>query len=148
MTDEQQPIDPVADNQQAVPPVPTIPNPPTDYPEVPIDDGTVVESETLEDIADIEESWLYAMLSYISVLVLVPLLTRKDDPFVNYHIRQGLVVLAGTIISLLVTIWFPRFGGLLFLLFLVVSVVGIVTTLQGRQWKIPGVGHIAELFKI
>jgi len=121
---------------------------PEEYPVVPVDDGSVVEPETLEDIADIKESWLYAMLSYISVLVFVPLLTRKDDPFVNYHIRQGLVILGGTIISLIVTVWFPRFGSMLFLLFLLVSVVGIVTTLQGRQWRIPIVGHIAERFKI
>jgi uncharacterized membrane protein len=142
MVDEQNPI---------VPRVPETPQPlgePEEYPVVPVDDGSVVEPETLEDIADIKESWLYAMLSYISVLVFVPLLTRKDDPFVNYHIRQGLVILGGTIISLIVTVWFPRFGSMLFLLFLLVSVVGIVTTLQGRQWRIPIVGHIAERFKI
>ena len=143
MADQQQPpVTPPAPPQQPIVPVPE-----DDYPEAPLADEQVPQ-ESLEEIADIKESWLYAMLSYVSVLVLVPLVTRKDDPFVNYHIRQGLVILAGTIISLIVTIWFPRLGSILFLLFLVVSVVGIVTTLQGRQWRIPGVGHIAERFKV
>lgn len=104
--------------------------------------------ERLEDIADIDESRLYAMLSYVSVLVLVPWLTHKDDPYVNYHLRQGIVVCTATILTLVLTAWAPRIGSLLFLLLLITSVVGIVMALSGRQWQIPIIGRLASLLKL
>ena len=132
---------------------PTVPDVATDT-EVATDSSPSVgstssqEEQRLEDVADIDEARLYAMLSYISVLVLVPWLTRKDDPFVNYHVRQGIVICISTILTLVLTAWAPRIGSALFLLLLITSVVGIVMALSGRQWKIPVVGHLASLFKL
>jgi len=101
-----------------------------------------------ESDVGIEEKNVYAALCYVGVLVLVPLLVKKDDPLVNWHIRQGLVVLGGIVLSLLATAWVERLGSLLFLLFMTVDIIALVQALLGRSWKIPLVGEVASKFKI
>lgn len=100
------------------------------------------------DVVDIDENKLLAALSYVGVLVLAPLLIKKDDPFVRWHAKQGLVILVGMIVALIAAAWIPMVGNLLFLILLVVSVVGLVQALLGRRWRIPIIGQIADSFKI
>ena len=38
-----------------------------------------------------ENNKLMGILSYIGILVLIPIFAAKDDPFVRYHANQGLV---------------------------------------------------------
>lgn len=102
----------------------------------------------LRNLTNLEEDKVYAALCYVSVLVFVPLLTRKQDPFINFHIRQGLLVLVATILSLIVAAWQQWLGNMLFLLIVVVDLLALVQTLQGKSWKIPGLGSLAEKIKI
>ncbi len=99
-------------------------------------------------IVDVDEDKLMAALSYIGVLVLVPLLVKRDNPFVRWHAKQGLVVLIGIALSLMTAAWVPALGNVLFLLLLLAAVVGLVQALLGRRWRIPIIGHIADSFKI
>ncbi len=101
-----------------------------------------------KDLLDINDTTLYAIMSYLFVLVLVPLLVGKSDPFVNFHAKQGLVILVGTILSLILAAWLPRAGNMVFLVLLLVDVVGLVQALLGRRWKIPLIGDIAARFAI
>lgn len=101
-----------------------------------------------KQILDIEEKNIFAALCYIGVLVLVPLLMKKDDPYVNWHIKQGLVVLAIIIVSLVASAWIERVGNLLFLVTMIVNIIALVQALMGRQWKIPLIGTLATKFKI
>jgi len=39
-----------------------------------------------------QESNLIAILSYFGLLFLIPMLVVKDDPFVQFHAKQGLVL--------------------------------------------------------
>ena len=107
-------------------------------------DGPQLASEEL----GIDESRLYAALCYLAVLIFVPILTRKHDPFVNFHIRQGLLLLAWLIIALLAAQWSSAIGSLLFLLYVIADVTAIATTLQGRRWKAPLLGSLAEKVRI
>ena len=100
------------------------------------------------EIVDIDESKLLAALSYVGVLVLVPLLVRRDDAFVRWHAKQGLVLLIGMVMALLAVVWVPVIGNVLFLVLLVVSVIGLVQALLGRRWKIPIIGQVADSFRI
>lgn len=100
------------------------------------------------EVVDVDESKLMAALSYVGVLVLVPLLVRRDDAFVRWHAKQGLVLLIGMVIALLAVVWVPVIGNVLFLVLLVVSVIGLVQALLGRRWKIPIIGQVADSFRI
>lgn len=99
-------------------------------------------------VTDIEGGKLYAALSYLGVLVLIPLLTQRNDSFVRFHAQQGLVILVGFILAVAAAQWIPVIGTLLFLLLLIVDVIGLLQALMGRWWKIPIVGDIANKFKV
>ena len=103
-----------------------------------------------KEIIDIDEAKIMAALSYLGVLVFVPLLVlmRKEDPFVRWHVKQGLVLLAGIVIALLAAAWIPVVGNILFLLLLIVNIIALVQTLLGKRWVIPVIGQLAEKFRI
>ena len=100
------------------------------------------------DVAGISEDKLMAAMCYLGVLVLIPLFIRKDDKFVHYHAKQGLVIFIGEIIAVIAASWLAVIGNLLFLLMLIASVIGLIQGLQGRRFKIPGIGDIANKFNI
>lgn len=101
-----------------------------------------------QDLTGLDESVMYSVMAYLLVLVVVPLFMKKNDPFVNFHAKQGLILCIGIILSLLVAVWMPRIGNLLFLLLLLLNIVGLVQALLGRRWKIPLIGSLAEKISI
>lgn len=103
---------------------------------------------TVADDVQLSEERVYAAMAYLAVLVVVPLLVRRGDPYVAFHARQGLVILIGYAVALLLSSVLPRVGSLLFMLLMLASVVGLVNALIGRQWRIPLVGQAAQMFRI
>ena len=103
--------------------------------------------EQAPDPKDIEENKAIAALSYAWILCLVPLLGKKDSKFAQFHAKQGLVLfiaeLAGSLFF-----WFPLFGQILALAFVVVSVLGIIKVLNGEWWKIPYVYDWSKKFNL
>ncbi len=88
-----------------------------------------------------------AVLSYFGVLCLVPLVVNRDDPYVRFHARQGIVLWMWEVLAIY-TLMIPGLGKLFFQFSsaacLVLSVVGVVSVLLGRAWKFPLVGDWAE----
>ncbi|OIO06763.1 hypothetical protein CO115_01370 [Candidatus Falkowbacteria bacterium CG_4_9_14_3_um_filter_36_9] len=92
---------------------------------------------------DVEANKTIAALSYLWILFLIPLLTKKNSKFCQFHAKQGLILFIIEIVGGLI-FWFPVFGQILMLALLVVSVIGIIKALNGEWWKIP---YIYELSK-
>lgn len=89
-----------------------------------------------------------AILSYIGILVLIPLLTEsKNDPFVKFHIKQGLVTLVFWVLGS-VLFWIPIFGWLLWVVVLVLTIMGIANAAGGKMKELPLIGHLANNFNI
>jgi fumarate reductase subunit D len=101
-----------------------------------------------QQLFDVEEKNIYAALCYVGVLVFVPLILKKDDPYVNWHIRQGLVVLGVIILSLIASAWLEAVGNILFLVIMIVNIIALVQALLGKTWKIPFIGDVVDKFKI
>ena len=89
------------------------------------------------------------VLAYMGVLCFIPLMVGRSDDFVRFHARQGLVlwglsVLAGFIFFV------PGIGKLVFsvttLLVVVYSLIGIISVVLRRAWKLPVVHTMAENF--
>lgn len=99
------------------------------------------------DSADIEKNKHIAVLSYVWILCLVPLLGKRDSEFAQFHAKQGLVLFAAEIIASLF-VWFPIFGQLIMIGLLVVSVIGIVKTLNGERWEIPVIYDWSKKIKL
>jgi len=92
-----------------------------------------------------------ALISYIGVLCLVPVLMKNKDEFVKFHAKQGLVLLSGEIIILFastITPFLMPIWGLINLCWLVLSIVGIMNVVKNEKKQIPFLGKLADKFKI
>jgi uncharacterized membrane protein len=85
---------------------------------------------------DVEENKIIAALSYAWILCLVPLLGKRKSKFAQFHAKQGLILFILELIASLL-MWFPVFGQLIMLAFVVISIMGIIKALNGEWWKIP-----------
>lgn len=96
---------------------------------------------------DIQENKIIAALSYIGILVLVPLLVKKDSKFCKFHAKQGLVMLIIFIVGWLI-FWIPVVGWLIWIAAVILDLLALIQTLQGKYWEIPVVGSWAKKLNI
>ena len=96
-----------------------------------------------------QKNMVMGILAYLGILVIVPFIVSKDDPFVKFHVKQGFVLLS---IEVIVWILGSVVWGLWMLLSLVnlavviLSIVGIVNVVQGQEKKLPIVGDFSRYF--
>lgn len=100
------------------------------------------------------------VLSYLWILFLIPLITEKNDPEVQWHAKHGLVLFLAEIIAhiaiFVLRMALNRIGflgcvlGLLgtvvWLGFLVIRILCILKGLKGERLLIPGVSQYADRF--
>jgi uncharacterized membrane protein len=99
------------------------------------------------------------VLSYLWILALIPLLTKKDDPEVQWHAKNGLALLGAEIIcwivfTILGIVLSKIFSALscgvglvqcaVWIGFLVVRVMCIVKGANGQRFRVPVVTDMAE----
>jgi uncharacterized membrane protein len=94
------------------------------------------------DAKDVENNKVIALLSYLGVLSLVPLLAKKDSKFCQEHGKQGFVLFLAEIACVVVRMVpvIGILGALGSLVCFVVAVIGIINVLQGKFWEIPVIG--------
>lgn len=101
----------------------------------------------MNDQEDINQNKLWALLGYIGILCLIPLLAKKDSKFAQYHAKQGLVLFLISLIGAIPVVgWIIT--PLLALVLFIVSLIGIINVLQGKYWKLPVLGDYAEKINI
>jgi uncharacterized membrane protein len=99
------------------------------------------------------------VLSYLWILAIVPLLTEKNDPEVQWHAKHGLVLTVVDVIAFVVIqvlgmvismVDLGCTGCLLWSAFwvadIVVRVLCIVKGLNGQRFIIPGISDFANRF--
>ena len=96
------------------------------------------------DEKDIADNKVYAILSYIWILFLVPLLAAKESKFARFHANQGLVLF---IVSIIVGIlaFIPVIGWLLGIVTFILAVIGIINAAQGKAKELPIIGKFKLL---
>ena len=112
------------------------------------------------DQADIVANKVFAVLSYLGILVLVPILEAPNSKFARFHANQGLILLIANVainivLSILRTISvviaeplgmiFSVIIGLVSILILIVTIIGIVNAAQGKAKELPLIGKIRIL---
>lgn len=104
--------------------------------------------------ADIEQNKAMGILSYLGILVLIPIFAAKNSPFARFHANQGLVLCIAAIIygvaySILTSIilaisWRLYFVvsliGLVGVVFLILAVIGIINVVNGKAKELPLIG--------
>jgi len=83
-----------------------------------------------------------AALSYVAVLFLLPMAKRESE-FCQFHARQGMLLFLTWVLVAFIA-WLPVVGWIAWLSMLVVNMIAIVRTLDGRKWEIPFMGKYAK----
>lgn len=94
---------------------------------------------------------IMGILSYLGPLVVIPFLVARDEPFVHFHIKQGLVLLiiailvwvASVMMWMLLPLW-----QLVNLGVFILAVIGIINVVQGKKKVLPLVGQYADKLKV
>ncbi len=104
------------------------------------------------DPVDIEKNKVFAVLAYIGILFLVPLLAAKESPFARYHTNQGILLfltavglgIGGTILSFI-----PFLGCIIslgaWICILVLMVMGVINAISGKYKPLPLIGKYTIL---
>jgi len=97
---------------------------------------------------EIEDGKLMGILSYISILSLIPYLTEKNNRFIMYHAKQGvnlflLEVICSVVLSVIgpllwLLLWAVGLvSALVSLASLALSIIGIVNVCNGQAKELP-----------
>ena len=112
------------------------------------------------DQSDIENNKIMAVLAYIGILFLVPLLVAKESKFAKFHTNQGLVlfiadIAIGVVIGVVSVIlaFIPVVGpivaaivsGVLGLAIFALMILGIINAATGKAKELPLIGKIKIL---
>lgn len=84
-----------------------------------------------------------AILSYLHILVLVPILLSKKNNFIYYHAKQGAALMVVWVVALF-TFYLPAIFWLFFLYIAICIIYGIVNVFLGREKPLPLIGRWAE----
>ena len=112
---------------------------------------------TSMEIEDIRHNKGMAMLAYIGILVLVPLVFGQHSKFVRHHTNQGLILfilevvawvgckilmlLGYPIVHLHAVVYLTSFlGGLIWLGFALISLIGLLHVIGGSFGELPAIG--------
>ena len=90
---------------------------------------------------EVEEGKSMAVLAYIPILCFIPFLQGKNaNRYAYEHGKQGILLFLFEVMALLGALFWKA------ALFLaaVASLVGIIYVLQGRFWKVPLIGDLAD----
>lgn len=123
--------------------------------------NNTADSTTDFDKTDIEQNKVMAILSYLGILVLVPILAAKDSKFARFHANQGLILciawIAWIIVDSILTavfraiFWsglgswtlyslFALLLNLVHIVFTVLAIIGIINALNGKAKELPVIG--------
>lgn len=109
---------------------------------------------------DIEQNKAMAILAYLGILVLVPIFAAKDSRFARFHANQGLVLLISMVAysiieNILNAVFYAIWWGLgsifsiilnvIYLVFIVYIVLGIVNAAKGEAKELPVIGKLRIL---
>ncbi len=110
------------------------------------------------DAVDIEQNKALALLSYLGVLVLIPIFCAKHSKFARFHANQGLVLaiasaasgiltgLCGALLRVTLLFWLLEIPVMLLGLGITaMAVLGIINAVRGRAKELPFIGHIRIL---
>lgn len=92
---------------------------------------------------DVQDNKVMAALSYLGILVLIPLLVKKDSKFAQFHAKQGVVFLIIFVVGWILLI-IPVIGWLIWIAVWVLDIVALIQALSGKYWEVPVIGSLAK----
>lgn len=91
---------------------------------------------------------LMAIISYLGILWIIPFLTdAKNDPFVKFHVKQGIVLFVCDLAVWFLVGYIPgsyMFAPILNLALLAMVIIGVMNAANNQQKPLPVIGVFAE----
>lgn len=111
------------------------------------------------DMKDVEDNKIMALLAYLGILFLVPLLGAPNSKFARFHANQGIVLFIATIaysiiyfILSAILSYIPVLGfiiililGILWIVPAIFAILGIINAVGGKAKELPIIGKIRVL---
>jgi len=93
-----------------------------------------------------------AILCYLGILILVPLLTdAKNEAFVKFHLGQGIVLIIASIAISVINV-IPIIGQIISILgglaVFILWIMGIINAAGGQEKELPVIGQYGAKFKL
>jgi uncharacterized membrane protein len=118
-----------------------------------MEEQKVTPQAAATDVAKITESQhktLMGVLCYLGILIIVPYLMAKDDSFVKFHLKQGLVLVVIELVLWVagMVLMHQMFAvlGIVQLAVIGLSIFGIVNVVQNKETELPVVGQFSSHF--
>ena len=96
---------------------------------------------------EIQDAKFFAAVGYLNVLCFVPLLLKKENKFAQFHGKQALVLFILEVAAGILKI-VPALGDLIFtiafVVFGILSVIGVMKVLMGECWEMPVIYEISN----
>ncbi len=122
----------------------------SDIPSLEEGDSEGIGGSSRSDSFLTEEGRMAAIMSYIPFLCFVPLLNMKDNKEARLHARQGVLLFLIELVAVLFLV--DGISDFVFravlILAVALSVAGIFFSLQGKNYKLPLIGDLAEKTKL
>lgn len=112
--------------------------------------GTHSSEQERQGSLGTDDGRLAAIMAYIPFLCFVPLLSMKNNSEARFHARQGFVLFIIELIAVLFLI--PGLSSLVFKVVLIacagMAIAGVYFALQGKNYKLPLIGDLADRTKL
>jgi len=106
------------------------------------------DPEIVCDSRDINDNRVVAILAYIWILFLVPLLGAKQSKFAQFHAYQGVTLFIVWVLINIVAYFLPHtLSGLTTILTLgalVLAIIGVLNAYNGRAKPLPLIGGLLK----
>ena len=92
-------------------------------------------------------AWVMAAFSYLGMLCLVPLIFSRNNAYVDFHARQGIVLWSWSVLaifSLHIPIVGPFFFSSSVLFILLLALMGLLSVFMTRTWSLPIISLLAK----
>ena len=105
------------------------------------------ESSSSSQSSEVQDAKFFAAVGYINILCFVPLLLKKENKFAQFHGKQALVLFILEIAASILKV-IPALGDLVFtvafVVFGILSLVGLMKVLMGESWEMPVIYEISN----
>jgi len=91
-----------------------------------------------------QDDKLMGAFSYVWILSLIILITKKDSEFVKFHARQGFVLFIASVVLGFI----PILNWVVWLVVTVAAIYGIYNAMNGQKKELPLIGQFAKKINI
>ena len=108
------------------------------------------DDSMLYDTQDVQNNKIWAALSYVGILFILPLLVNGGQSrYAKYHANQGFILFlaeAVVIIANAILGKIPLLPALLSLAILALTIIGILNAANGKAKQLPLIGNLLHVF--